>query len=433
VRADETYFDLSPTDRSMAILDRTSPVAFHVLWDLVGPVDFEALDWAWQALTRVHPILGCTVDIQADATWHPGMDLAPIRRLEGGEKQDQLISDAVGLPMDIRSGPPVRLTAIEEATDTLRLVLAAHHAAFDGVASVLLLEDLRRIYLDRVSAPGPAQVPDLSPRTVREALRHARLPVLTKQSIVGKSLDRWRRVPPSTHIDPSAGPSEVATDYVTIDMSPILSALDEQRRRNSWSVDAVLIGLLEAAWTETFGRESQGASVWLVAHDLRPGLGAKRGIGNMSGTEPIAIRQPEARPVERVIEQAAVEMAAIKSSFPGLGPELMATSWAWMPSAVLNRGADAMIRRGQRQRYTRTLSNLSRLPDSLTDWGPARMDRIRFLGPLAQGPYNSFIAFAQGSSSWLTARVSPDWLTREHTTQLEAAMRRVCRVGRRTF
>ena len=61
--AAEGYFDLSPTDRSMAILDRTSPVAFNAIWDVIGTVETESVDWAWQALARVHPIMTCTIDV----------------------------------------------------------------------------------------------------------------------------------------------------------------------------------------------------------------------------------------------------------------------------------------------------------------------------------------------------------------------------------
>jgi hypothetical protein len=48
---------------------------------------------------------------------------------------------------------------------------------------------------------------------------------------------------------------------------------------------------------------------------------------------------------------------------------------------------------------------------------------------MARGPYTMFVAFAHGSSSWLTVRVAPDWLSTAHVMQLEAAMRRLCDVG----
>jgi NRPS condensation-like uncharacterized protein len=421
---DGDYFVVSPTDRSMAILDRTSPVAFHVIWDLLGPVDLDALDHAWQNLATVHPILGCNTDIDVDSRWRPGRELPPIGRVDMGRagRVDQLTAVELSRALDLNREAVVRLSAIKMA-DGYRFVLAAHHAAFDGVASVLLLEDLRRLYLGRLSDAREPPRADMSPRTVEGLIGNESLPFLRRQGVVARGVDRWRRLPPSTHIDPSSGPPGAATDYVTFEVGTVLAAFEERRRRNNWSVDAVLIGVLESAWAETFG-SGKGASVWLVAQDLRPGLGVHRGVGNLSGAEPIAIRNPHVRPVELLIEQAAAEMAITKSNSPGLGPELMARSWRWMPPPVLNRGVEWMIRDGLRNRYTRTLSNLGRLPSSLNDWGHASMATIRFLGPMAKGPYTSFIAFAHGSSSWLTVRVSESWLTRADAAQLGGAMHR---------
>ncbi|MGH8959249.1 MAG: condensation domain-containing protein [Acidimicrobiia bacterium] len=431
---DGDYFIVSPTDRSMAILDRTSPVPFHVIWDLLGTVDLDALDRAWQDLAIVHPILGCSTDIDVGSRWTPGRELPPVRQVDQRlarasrpskvSSVDQKAAGELASPMDLDREAVVRLSAIK-MVDGFRLVLAAHHAAIDGVASVLLLEDLRRLYVGRISgAPDPPQA-DLSPRTVEGLIQQARLPLLERQSVIAGGLDRWRRLPPSAHVDPSPDPPPggAATEYVTFEVGPVLATYEEQRRRNNWSVDAVLVGVLEAAWTETFG-SGDGASVWLVAQDLRPGFGVRRGLGNLSGAEPIAIRTPHLRPVELLIEQAAAEMAITKSNSPGLAPELMARSWGWMPPQVLNRGAERMIRSGLRNRYTRTLSNLGRLPNSFSDWGHAGMATIRFVGPLAKGPYTSFIAFAHGSSSWLTVRVSEGWLTTTHAVQLERAMHR---------
>ena len=428
---DGDYFVVSPTDRSMAMLDRISPVAFHVIWDLVGAVDLAALDRAWQDLAAVHPILGCNLDIEVDSRWRPGQEQPPIRlvdeqsgrasRPSKADRVDQLTAGELASPMDLRRGPVVRLSAIS-TIDGFRFVLAAHHAAFDGVASVLLLEDLRSLYLERVPNARPPRA-DMSPRTVEALIGNEGLPFRKRQGVVGRGLDRWRRLPPSAHVDPSSGPPGDATDYVTFEMGTVLAAYEEQRRRNNWSVDAVLIGVLEGAWSDTFG-SGEGASGWLVAQDLRPGFGVHRGLGNLSGAEPVAIRSPHVRPVERLIEQAAAEMAITKSNSPGLGPELMARSWRWMPPQVLNRGAEWIIRSGLRNRYTRTLSNLGRLPSSLNDWGPASMATIRFLGPMSKGPYTSFIAFAHGSSSWLTVRISEGWLTRTQAARLERAMHR---------
>jgi hypothetical protein len=422
---DDGYFDLSPTDRSLAILDRTSPVAFHAMWDVIGPVDLEAVVWAWQALSRVHPILTCTIDIDRDTTWRPGTATPPFNLVDDDMGIEPAIARELTTPLDLVAGPIVRLTAITRA-DGIRFVLAAHHAAFDGAASIFMIDDLRRIYLDRLAGRNPSVAPDLSPRTVSSALRKGRLPMLAGQGFITKSLDGWRRLPPSTHTDPSLASTQPASGYASIDLGPALTALDERRRRNSWSIDAVLVGLLESAWNEIFGREEEGAGVWLVSSNLRPGLGLTRGAGNLSGVEAIAIRKRGTRSVDHLIQQAAGEIAATRSGFPGLGPELMARSWAWMPPAVLNQGVDLMIKAGLRQRYTRVLSNLGQIPDPLSDWGEARLVNLRYLGPMTRGPYCMFVAQSQAGVPSLTMRTGPDWFTNAHAIQLEDSINRLC-------
>ncbi len=419
--ASDGYFDLSPTDRSMAILDRSSPVAFHVIWDLVGDVDLEALARSWQALATLHPILGCRLEVDVDDRWRHDELPLPFEVVDG--PIDEFTAREIGISPDVTTGPPVRLSVVRQP-DRVRLILGAHHAAMDGVASVVLLDDLRQTYLALVSTGRlPEMEADLGPRSARMALRSRSGG--DRLGTAMRNVDRWRKQPSSTHADPGVGEDWTATGFETIDMGPALQTMDELRRHNSWPVDAVLVGILEAAWTEVFGA-ARGPSVWLIASDLRPGLGINRGVGNLSGTEPVAIRKPGLRPVAKVIEQAASEMSTWKSDSPGLGPEVMARSWSWLPPAVLNQGVETMIRSGRRQRFTRTLSNLGRLPASLSDWGQAQMEDIRFLGPMSKGPYNSFIAFAHGSSSRVTTRVAPGWLTSAHVSEMKAAIQSLC-------
>ena len=408
----------------MAILDRTSSVTFHVVWDMVGNVDLDALLGAWRALARVHPILACTSDIETSAVWQPGLAPSEIEVIEGGMEIEAATAQATAAPLQIADGPIVRLTAIKGNVG-LRLVLAAQHAAFDGAASVVMIEDLRRIYLGRLSGdPFPVE-PDSSPRTVRSALQQMPLPMATAQGFITQSLDRWRKLPPSGHVDPAGTPTEIATGYVTIDVGPALGVLDQKRRRNSWPTDAVLVGLLETAWSEILGAAGR-AGIWLVAANLRPGLGLERGSGNLSGVEPIAMKPNGPHSIDASIDQAAARIAATRAGFPGLGPELMARSWAWTTPSLMNQGVDAMIRAGRRQRYTRVLSNMGKLPDSLTDWGPARLEGLRYLGPMAQGPYCMFVAQAHGGNSWLTVRTSPDWFSVDHAKEFERAINRSC-------
>ena len=104
----------------------------------------------------------------------------------------------------------------------------------------------------------------------------------------------------------------------------------------------------------------------------------------------------------------------------------MVRTWGWLSPSVLNQGVDMMIRAGQRQRYTRIISNMGRLPDSLADWGPARMEGLSYLGPMARAPYSMFVALSYGTSTALTVRTSPDWFTSDHARELELAIGRHC-------
>ena len=417
------YFDLSPTDRSLAILDDTSPVTFHAMWDLIGQIDFQSLAWAWRALGRLHPILACQANVEMDSKWRLGPDLAPISLKAGGAGVDQATCSELAAHLT-PLGPVVHLTAIPQP-DGYRMILAAHHAAFDGGASVQLIDDLRRIYVARCAGRPEQSAPDLSPRTVNAAVQRHGLSLTARQRLIAQSLDRWRKLPPSDHVDPPSGATPAANGYVTIDLGPALDALDEKRRRNNWPVDAVLLGLLEQAWNEVFGCNSEGASVWLMSANLRASLGLERGMGNLVGVEAVAMRQAE-QSLDRLIEEAAAEITVARSGFPGLGAELMATSWGWMPPSVLNRGVEAMIRAGKRRRHTRILSNLGRLPDSLPDWGEVRLEGLRYLGPMTNGPYCLFVVMTHAGSSSLTVRTAPGWFTDGHARRLETAINQSC-------
>ena len=426
----DPYFDLSPTDRSMAILDRRSPVTFHVIWDLIGDVRLDSLGRAWDALSRVHPILSCSADIELRGVWQPGAEWAPLSEAdEVGDVNGATVRQLAN-PVSFAKGPLVRLTAIRRP-DGYRFVLVAHHAAFDGAASVVLIDDLRTLYRDLAEGRPPRTEPDLSPRTVRSALRDTAPRLRSGQAII-QSLDRWRKAPPSTHVDPASGPSQPATGYATIDLSPALRTLDHDRRRNSWPIDAVLLGLLEAAWDMVFGSDAHGTGAWLLASNLRHRLGMTRGIGNLSGVEPIVLRRPRPEPVQWLIEQAAAEIAATRAGPPGLGPELMARSWAWMPPALLNQGVETMLGASRDRRYTRVLSNMGRIPDSLGDWGSARLEGLTYLGPMGRGPYCMFVPISHRGSSSLTVRTARDWLSAEHAENLGAAINRLCGVQQET-
>ncbi|HKX73955.1 MAG TPA: hypothetical protein VJR05_01030 [Acidimicrobiia bacterium] len=410
------YFEISPTDRSMAMLDLVSRVSFHVVCDLAGPLEIELLGRCWDRLGRLHPILTCRADLKVDTRWQPTVGIGEVKLVHGQQVED-LTAVEVGRSLDPVEGPLVFLTAIS-GDSSFRLVLGAHHAAFDGLAGVQLVDDLRRLYREETNA-DPS--PDWTPRTVRSALRAHPMRGADRFTVAASSFDRWGRLPASQHARPE-WIDGAGSGYVTIDLGPALAALEERRRQRGWPMEAVLVGLLERAWTERFGEGEGPVSGWLVAYDLRPSLGLNRGMGNLSGTEPVLLHVPAS--LEETIDQASARIAAWKSRRPGLGPELAAAAWSWLPPALLNQGAEAMLRAGRDRGYTRTLSNLGRLPERLADWGETRMEAITIVCPMWEPPYTPFVTYAYRGTSYLTARLSPNGLSPDHLDGLRLSLLR---------
>lgn len=83
--------------------------------------------------------------------------------------------------------------------------------------------------------------------------------------------------------------------------------------------------------------------------------------------------------------------------------------------------APAVLSKGRKLRSFRSLSNVGQLGTSLDDWGAAQVRKIYFVGPMAHPPYTSFIAAGRGESTLVSVRTSPDWLTKGHAADLEAA------------
>lgn len=359
----------------MARLDEVSAVGFEAIVELQGVVDEEALGEAWERLVDLHPILGCVRD---GSLWRP----------DG-------------------SSASLRMTPLP---DGLRLTMLCNHVAFDGVASRILLGDLREEY-ESVLDGKPARPTDWSPRTLEAYSDGIDWRRATTAAV--RSVSSWWRAPMSTHLDPALISDEPATGHAVLELGPVLETLTPSRRKYHWSVDAVLVGVLEKAWAAVFGAPS-AASSWLVARDLRPTLGWTRGIGNLSMAAGVSIPDPTADLIA-VIDRAE---AALASQSPKMVVEALPLG-RWRQAADLTFAT--MLRRSARLRAYRSVSNVGQLGGSLNRWGGASLNRVWFVGPLAHPPYNSFIATGHGSSTLVSVRTSPTWLTEEHARALEQA------------
>lgn len=375
----------------MATLDERSAVGFEAIVELKGDVDHEALGQAWSRLAARHPILTC---VRRGQIWQPS---EPPRI---GPAEDQ--------PRDVE--PPVALR-VTQTDGGVRLTMLCNHVAFDGMASVILLGDLRGEYNETLEGVA-AQPPDWSPRTL-EALVDEGHDWRTATAATMRTVSTWWQTPPSTHVDPGGAPDSPAGSHAVMELGPALEALAPARRKYHWSTDAVLVGVLEKAWAEVFGPATAYSS-WLVAQDLRPALGVTRGIGNLSVTAAVSIADPRADLLS-VIDRTDASMKAQTGDL--LAAATYAPRWRTVTEMVLPR----MLSRSDRRRYHRSVSNVGQLGGSLDRWGSATLHRVWFVGPLADPPHTSFIAAGHGASTLVSVRTSPGWLTREHLTDLEHA------------
>src|SRR5262249_3547089 len=125
-RADTPYFDLSATDRAMALVGERASATPYLVLELPGALDRATLTAALELLAVRHPILGCTVDVRASrARWQPGATAPELswRDRIGDDERD----------LDVRTGPTCRLVH-EAGSGGHRLRFGIHHAVGDATA-----------------------------------------------------------------------------------------------------------------------------------------------------------------------------------------------------------------------------------------------------------------------------------------------------------
>lgn len=291
-----------------------------------------------------------------------------------------------------------------------RLTMLCNHVAFDGVASVILLGDLRDEYNAVVEGRG-VQPADWTPRTLEALVDGPDWRTVTAATI--RAASAWWQAPVSTHVDPGGVGDAPATDHTLMELGPVLRALGPVRRKYHWSTDAVLLGVLEKAWALVFGSPPADSS-WLVAQDLRPALGVTRGVGNLSVTVGVSTASSRSDLIS-VIDGID---AGIKTQAADLISASAATRPWWFAAGP---AFPLMLDRSEKRRWYRSISNVGQLGESLDRWGSASMNRVWFVGPLAHPPYTSFIAAGHGPSTLVSVRTSPDWLTHEQAMALEDA------------
>ena len=146
--------------------DESDSAAYNVAFavHVESVVDRAALQDGFQALVDRHAILRTTYDV---------VDGQPSQRVAGGGIAAFEVQELPGLddaalkahidadyhrPFDLRKGPVLRATLYSRGPEDHVLLLNAHHIALDGWSLLLLLEELRSLYVES-TAGTPAALP----------------------------------------------------------------------------------------------------------------------------------------------------------------------------------------------------------------------------------------------------------------------------------
>lgn len=148
-------------------------ITFH------GELDAPALLAACRTVLARHPVLSCAAQERAGL---PVLVPAPVppqpmtvdltgtpELLEGLEHAE------ISRPFDLAQGPLIRCTLFRTAPDRARLLVVAHHLAFDGQSTSVFLDDLAAAYAGTALPALPAaEHPDDQEDRIAEALPGAR-------------------------------------------------------------------------------------------------------------------------------------------------------------------------------------------------------------------------------------------------------------------
>jgi NRPS condensation-like uncharacterized protein len=384
------YWEASPTDRALLIVDRTSAVTFHLVAEFTGRIDDDRMRAAWRLTSCRHPILLARFEAEHPpfGRWAPSLrqpEYLSITCDEGA--RPTLVRDLCAEDMTPITGRTARVVAIHAAHETT-VVLSIHHAAMDGRAGLMVFDDLRRRYGARTGRGEPA--PDVTPRTMSTALRAADVPSDVVRDIVRAGGRRWADAW-SSHREPDTirprCPEE--RDVATHDIDPhALAALDDMRRRFRWSVTDVLLTALARAWEEVIGRDHRdpARSGWLVTADLRPRLGTVGGAGNLSGTEPVLLDDVARLRPREAIAQTNRELSVLRSGWPGLFADL-AVATGVLPARSFDRALGRLLGIARQRCMTRTFANFGVVPDEATAWDGVTVARLWWAPPLADPSY----------------------------------------------
>jgi hypothetical protein len=219
---------------------------------------------------------------------------------------------------------------------------------------------------------------DWSPRTARALLDANGVNPIVRARMTRDAVERWTKVRPSAHREPPIGDAD-ADDAGYLDCAVALDPV--QLRAAAPLQNAALLALLERAWRAEVGEEParSPSTTWLVAVDARRAFGSARGVGNLSGLEPVVLPGVE-RDADVFARSAAASLRELRRPGTGMLAEL-AAAWA-APDAgpLLDSGIRFLFAtRAPELHLSRIFSHLDRIPDALAEWGDATGVGLRWM------------------------------------------------------
>ena len=160
---------LSFAQERMWLLEQLAPgsAAYNIPFGLRlrGPLDLAALERAFTEVLRCHEVLRAAfpqVDGAPVQSISPALPFrATVIDLRGREAElSRLCEDEARRPFDLAAGPLYRLTVVRLGDEDHALLLAFHHAVFDGWSRGILAHELSVLYRGEAVAPLLLQYAD---------------------------------------------------------------------------------------------------------------------------------------------------------------------------------------------------------------------------------------------------------------------------------
>ncbi|HZI03187.1 MAG TPA: condensation domain-containing protein, partial [Archangium sp.] len=154
----------------LAQLEPDSPVhTVTVAHALVGELDVASLERSLSEVIRRHEVLRTTLRYDGGKvlqTIHPppapGLPIVDLRGLDAGAREEEAqrrTEEVAHAPFNLESGPLLRVLLLRLAEREHRLVVAVHHAVFDGWSFDVFMGELGALY-DTFSTGTASPLPE---------------------------------------------------------------------------------------------------------------------------------------------------------------------------------------------------------------------------------------------------------------------------------